>query len=165
MYSVEIKSKEEMKIIGFVLRTTFLQNLQAEEIPPFFHKVMEAKTLKSVPNRANNNQICVIDRKADSPEFSYYMGVEVNNYDEIPEGMETITIPASNFAVASFTKRGNKDVLMAVKHITEIWIPENEYTEDHQKPGCIYYDESFITGYEGQGYEGNLTAKVFIPVK
>jgi len=78
--------------------------------------------------------------------------------------METITIPASNYAVASFAKRGNEDVLMAVKHITETWIPENGYTQDQQKPGCIYYDESFITGYEEKGYEGNLTAKVFIPV-
>ncbi len=108
---------------------------------------------------------CVIDRKADSPEFDYYMGVEVSNYNEIPEGMETITIPAGNYAVTSFTKRGNMDVLMTVKYITEKWIPENGYTEDHQKPGCIYYEESFITGYEESGYDGNLTAKVFIPVK
>ena len=78
--------------------------------------------------------------------------------------METITIAPGNYAVASFTKRGNKDVLMAVRHITETWIPENGYTQDQQKPGFIYYDESFITGYEEKGYVGNLTAEVFIPV-
>lgn len=165
MYSVEVMHKKEMKIIGLVLKTTFMQNRQAEEIPPFFHEVMEAKTLKSVPNRANNNQICIIYRKPNSPEFDYYMGVEVDNYDEIPEGMETITIPTGNYAVTSFTKRGNKDVLMAAKYITEEWIPKNGHTEDHQKPGCIYYDEAFINGYEEKGYDGNLTAQIFIPVK
>ena len=41
MYSVEVISKDEMKIVGLVLRTTFMGNRQAEEIPPFFHKVME----------------------------------------------------------------------------------------------------------------------------
>jgi len=165
MYSVKIISKEEMKIIGLILKTTFLKNRQAEEIPPLFHKVMEVGTMKSVPNRVNNNQICVIDRNENSPYFDYYIGVEVNNFDEIPEGMVDLTISAGNYAVTSFLKKGNKDVLMAVKHITDKWIPENGYEMDHQKPGCIYYDEDFITGYEENGYEGNLIAKVFIPVK
>ncbi len=165
MYAVKLTRKGEMKIIGLVLKTTFMQNRQAEEIPPFFHKLMEAKTLKSVPNRANSNQICVIDRKANSPDFDYYMGVEVNNYDEIPEGMETITVPASNYAVTSFIKKGNKDVLGAVKYVTEKWMPENGHIEDLLKPACIYYDENFVTGYEEKGYEGNLTARVFIPLK
>lgn len=165
MYSVQIISKEEMKITGLILKTTFVQNRQAEEIPPFFHKIMELKILKNVPNRVNSNQICVIDRKADSPEFDYYMGVEVINYNEIPEGMVTITIPESKYAVTSFIKKGNKDVLGAVKFITEKWMPENGYIEDHQKPACIYYEESFISGYEEKGYDGNLTAQVFIPVK
>ena len=139
-------------------------NRQAEEIPPFFHKVMEAKTLKGVPNRVNQNQICVIERKPDSPDFDYYMGVEVENLDEIPEGMVTITVPESNYAVTSFIKRGNKDVLGAVKYVTEIWMPENGYVGDQAKPAFIYYEESFISGYEENGYDGNLTAQVFIPL-
>jgi predicted transcriptional regulator YdeE len=51
MYSVEIVKEEEKKVVGLALHTTFTANRQAEEIPPFFHKVMEDGTLENVPNQ------------------------------------------------------------------------------------------------------------------
>jgi predicted transcriptional regulator YdeE len=165
MYSVEIKSVGEKKIAALVLHTTFAGNRQAEEIPPFFHKTMEDETLDSVPNRANSNQICAIIKKENSPELDYYMGVEVSSYDDVPEGMGTLTIPGSNYAVASFIKRGNADVLRAVGYITEKWIPENGYKQNYEVPVFVYYDERFIPIYKEKGYDGNPVAEIYIPVK
>ena len=164
MYSGTIEKKEELKVVGLVLQTSFAANRQAEDIPPFFHKNMETKILKSVPNRVNNNQICIINRKENSPDFDYYMGVEVGNYSDVPDGMASITLQASDYAVTPFIKKGNADVMMAVKYLTEEWIPQNAHKEAQDKPGIIYYDEDFIKGFEEKGYEGDLTAKLLIPV-
>jgi len=98
---------------ALLLHATLVENGEAKKIPPFFHKVMEDNTLESVPNRVNSNQICAIDEKENSPEVDYYMGVEASSYNDIPGGMTTLTIPASNYAVISFVKRGNADVLQA----------------------------------------------------
>jgi hypothetical protein len=40
MYSVAIQRVEEKKVVAFALHTTFVENRQAKEIPPFFHRVM-----------------------------------------------------------------------------------------------------------------------------
>ncbi len=164
MYSVEIVNKKEKKITAWVLHTTFTGNRQAEEIPPFFHKVMEGNTLENVSDRVNGNQICAIDKPENSPEFDYYMGVEVNNFNETPEGMKTLVIPAGNYAVTSFIKRGNADVLQAFKYLTETWLPEHRYKQD-KTPVFIYYDERFIPVYREKGYAGNPVAEIYIPVK
>jgi predicted transcriptional regulator YdeE len=121
--------------------------------------------LEGVPLRVNSNQICAIDKKEDSPEFDYYMGVEVKDLHDVPKGMKSLTIPAGNYAVASFVKRGNADVLQAFMFITEKWIPETGYTQNRQVPLFIYYDERFIPVCKEKGYDGNPVAQIYVPVK
>ena len=165
MYKVEIKRIGKKEVVALVIHTTFVGNRQAEEIPPFFHKVMEENTLESVPNRTNDNQICVFDKRQNSPEFDYYMGVEVSNTNDVPEGMNTISIPACKFAATSFIKRGNPDVLKAFMFLTEKWIPENGHEQNFDVPPFIYYDERFIPIFKEKGYDGNPVAEIFVPVK
>jgi predicted transcriptional regulator YdeE len=165
MYSVEIVKKEEKKVVGLALHTTFKGNRQAEEIPPFFHKVMEDGTLENVPNRSNTNQLCAIVKEQTSPDFDYYMGVETTGFDNVPDGMKTLDIPANRYAVTSFVKRGNADVLKAFKYLTDQWIPENGYTQDLETPLFIYYDHRFIPIYKDKGYAGNPVAEIYIPIK
>ncbi len=165
MYNVEIKNIEEKKVTALVLHTTFAMNRQAQDIPPFFHKVMEDGTLENVPNRINNNQICAFEMEKNSPGFDYYMGVEVSSVEKIPDGMKTITIPASKFVTASFIKRGNPDALQAFKFLTEKWMPENGCRQNQNIPLFIYYDERFIPVYKEKGYNGNPVAEIFIPIQ
>ena len=98
MYEVKMVGKEEKKVTALVLHTTFVENKQAEEIPPFFHKVMEEETLESVPDRINENQLCAIVKDKNSPEFDYYMGVETAHFDNTPQGMKNLTIPSGKYA-------------------------------------------------------------------
>lgn len=163
-YQVEIVTKSESKIVAFVLHTTFVENRQAREIPPFFHKIMEENSLESVPNRINKNQVCVFDKKPDSPAFDYYMGVEVNSVDSLPKDMKTFVIPESMYAATSFVKTGNMDVLQALKYLTEKWIPESEYKQNQAYPVFINYGEKFISIYKTVGYDGKPVATLYIPV-
>jgi predicted transcriptional regulator YdeE len=164
MYEVEIVDREEMSVTALVLHTTFAANKQAEEIPPFFHRVMEEETLEGVPNRLNANQICVVVRKAGSPEFDYYMGVETDGLAHVPEGMEGIIILAGKYARTAFVKRGNADVLAAFRYVTENWLPENNHAPKVTVPAFIYYDERFIPIFKEQGYAGNPVASIYVPV-
>jgi predicted transcriptional regulator YdeE len=164
MYPVKIIKKEEMKVTAFVLQTTFADNRQAEEIPPFFHRIMAEETLEEVPDRINKNQICVVARKENSPAFEYCMGVETSGFDHTSAGMRTLTLPACTYAAAPFVKRGNADVLKAFKFITEIWMPDNGYRPNVSAPAFIYYDERFIPIYKELGYDGNPVAEIFVPV-
>ena len=164
MYEVKIAEKGEMKVTALVLHTTFEGNRQAEEIPPFFHRVMEEETLESVPDRANENQICAIVRDQDGQELDYYMGVETSTFDHTPQAMKTLTIPAAKYATAAFIKRGNPDVLNAFMFLTGQWIPENGYAQNQNAPVFIYYDEKFLPIYKEQGYAGNPVAEIYVPI-
>lgn len=165
MYEVKVVKKNEKKVVALVLHTTFEENRQAQEIPPFFHKIMEEGTLENVPNRINENQICVFVMRPGNPVFDYYMGVEVSGFDDVPDGMDTIVIPEGNFALTPFIKRGNPDALKAFKHMAEKWLPENGYSQKRGVPLFIYYDERFIPSFKEHGYDGTQIAEINIPVE
>ena len=165
MYEVQIVETKEKQVTALVLHTSFENNRQAEEIPPFWHLAMDEGTLERVPNRVNDNQVCAIVKKPDSPEFDYYMGVETADLDHAPEGMAGLTIPGGRCATASFVKRGNADVLRAFGFITGEWLPQNGLRQDPDRPAFIYYDERFIPVYKAQGYKGNPVGQIFVPVQ
>ncbi len=162
-YSVEIKTIREKKVVAFNLKTSFSENRQAKEIPPFFHQVMEERSLEDIPNRLNDNQICVLDRKGDL--FDYYMGVEVANFDNVPDGMETAIIPAGKYVVVSFIKRGNKDGLDVAGFTLNKWIPENGYTFNNGIPPFMNYGKKFSQVYYEKGYAGNPVGEFWVAVE
>jgi predicted transcriptional regulator YdeE len=165
MYEVEIVERKVKKVVGLLLRTTFVENRQAEEIPPFFHKNMEEGTLEDVPNRINQNQICAMVKKPDSPEFDYYMGVEVSRFGDVPDGMVSLVIPESRFACAPFVKTGNPDALKVLGYLTESWLPQNGLSINPDVPLFIHYDERFIPSFKDHGYDGTQIAEMNMPVK
>jgi predicted transcriptional regulator YdeE len=164
MYSVEIADQDEKKIVGPVLHTTFVENRQAEVIPPFFHQIMDNGALESVPNRINANQICAFDKPENAPDFDYYMAVEVSGFKDVPAGMSSLIIPACRCATTSFIKRGNKDVMMAMQYLLKEWIPANVLRPDFSVPAFIYYDERFLPIFREKGYDGNPVAQLYVPV-
>jgi|GEM_PF-2087610 len=160
----QIVSRSEMKIVGLVLHTSFKDERFKKEVPPFFHKVLEEKILDSVPNRLNENQLCVFKMERDNPDFEYVMGVEVSDLKSVPEGMEYVLLPASQYASLNIVKRGPEDVGQAFEAIYKKWIPKSIYIPTGS-PGFIYYDENFFSVFNEKGYAGNPRATVFVPVK
>ncbi len=121
--------------------------------------------MEQVPDRVNGNQICAIVKEETSPEFDYYMGVEVSGFESVPDGMKPLAIPACQYAAAPFVKRGNPDVLSVFQFIAGKWMTENGYIQNTAVPAFIYYDERFIPVYKKEGYAGNPVAEIFIPIK
>ena len=165
MNIVNIVSKNETQIMGVALHTSFKDGRQAQEIPPFFHRIMAEKTLDNVPNRVNGHHLCIIQQTQGSPDFDYFMGVEVSRVDNVPEGMEQITLPESQYAAMPFKKRGNADVGEAFTYLMESWLPQSDYISVLEKPGFVYYDDRFLPIYNQQGYAGNPVAELYIPIR
>ncbi len=160
----KIITKNEMKIIGLVLHTSFTNEKSKKEIPPFFHKVLEEKKLEEIPNRINENQLCIFKMTRNCPDFDYVMGVEVSNTDKIPQGMESVLLSKSDYASLTIVKKGPEDVGKAFEHILKNWIPKSIYIPTGA-PGFIYYDDRFFSIFNKNGYEGNPQATVYVPIK
>ena len=91
------------------------------------------------------------------------MGVEVSSTENIPEGMESLTLPKSEYAAMPVVKRGNADGMSAINYILKEWLPKSDYAPK-PTPGFIYYDERFFSIYHKQGYAGNPVGEFYVPV-
>ena len=163
MNELKIVRREEMKVVGKCLHTSFLKGQSKKDIPDFFHNILEQKKLEGIPGRKNNNQLCIFRFKRDTPEFDYIMGTEVISSDNIPENMEFVYFPEIEYVSLKIIKRGHEDVGRAFKHIIEGWLPKSEY-EMANIPGFIYYYQEFFSVFYKDGYAGNPSATVYVPI-
>ncbi len=160
----KIIEKPEMSIVGITLKTSFKDDRNKTEIPPFFHNVLEEGKLEQIPDRLNTNQLCVFEMKKDNPDFNYTMGVEVSKTDNAPHEMTKLTLPAGKYVAIKIIKRGPEDVGQAFGYIYKEYIPNSIYIPTGE-PAFIYYDDEFFNIYNEKGYAGNPLATVYVPVK
>lgn len=160
----KIVTKPEMTVVGITLKTSFKDERNKTEIPPFFHHVLEEGKLEQVPDRLNTNQLCVFEMKKDDPDFDYTMGVEVSNSEKAPGEMTKLKLPKSKYVAIKIIKRGPEDVGKAFGFIYKEFIPNSIYIPTGE-PAFIYYDDDFFSVYNEQGYAGNPQATVYVPVK
>jgi len=160
----KIIEKPEMNVVGITLKTSFKDDRNKTEIPPFFHHVLEEGKLENVPDRLNTNQLCVFEMKKDNPDFNYTMGVEVSKTENAPAGMTQLKLPASKYVAIKIIKRGPEDVGQAFGYIYKEFIPNSIYIPTGE-PAYIYYDDEFFSIFNEKGYAGNPLATVYVPVK
>ncbi len=161
---IVISEKEKMVVSGIELKTSFAEGRQAREIPPFFHGNYGNKVLSNIPGRINENTLCVFFRKPESPDFTYFMGVETDSESIKADGLISHVIEAKTYASLEIIKRGNEDVGRAFALIVEDWLPESGW-QLADGPAFIYYDQRFKSIYEAEGYSGNPPATVYVPIK
>lgn len=163
MNKLKIVQREKMKVVGMCLHTSFLNGQSKKDIPEFFHNVLEQKKFEKIPGRKNNNQLCIFRFKKNTPEFDYIMGTEIIESDNIPGNMELIYFPESEYVSLKIIKRGHEDVGRAFKYIIGEWLPKSEY-EAANIPGFIYYDQDFFSVFHRDGYAGNPSATIYVPI-
>ncbi|WP_370097143.1 GyrI-like domain-containing protein [Xanthomarina gelatinilytica] len=62
-------------------------------------------------------------------EFEKWVGVEVSNFDHVPEGMETFVLKAGTYAVFTY-KGAMQDVPKFKQSIFKDWLPNSNYQLD-----------------------------------
>ena len=160
---IKIVNKGDIQAVGITLSTSFKEGQSKKDIPPFFHKTLHEGVLDNVPNKLNQNLMCVFLVKPDSPDLTYAIAKEVSSLENIPDGMMPLKLPAADYASVEIIKNGHDDVAPVFKYILEKWTVENGYTPARQ-PGFIYYDDRFIPGYIKSGYSDQSIASIFVPI-
>jgi len=146
----EIVQSKEFTVVGLELKTTTEKGKNFREIPQFWHDVLTEGLMQSVPNKKHAESmlgICM-DFQADG-SFSYVIGVEVINTDDVPITMVSRIIPAGTYA--KFTAIGPLPhaIQDTVKYIYREWLPESGYCRA-DAPDFELYDERVERGDQAE---------------
>lgn len=94
--------------------------------------------LKEINNRVDDNTLSLqnydnFDYNNLSPimTFEKWVGVEVANLDDIPIGMETLTISSGNYLVIDF-KGSMQEFVKNWHYIHSQWLPNSEFKLDNR---------------------------------
>jgi len=85
---------------------------------------------------------CLPEEGQREPErFTYVAAVEVENLNNIPEGMTGIELPAHEYAVFAYKGGVGPELPKAMQYIFGDWLPSSEYELDGAD--FEYYDDDF----------------------
>lgn len=99
-----IVEENDLKFVGF--RVFSKEGNYAVDIPKTV--VTLAKRIDEIQNKKNGSVQCGLfvpdleDEEADE-KSGYYVAVEVEKVESVPEGMVSLSIPKQNYAVSSYT--------------------------------------------------------------
>ena len=125
----KITNIEQKKLIGQRLSMSLLQNKTGQLWGQF------APRIKEISSRTSSNKISMQVYPTDyyknfSPanEFEKWAAVEVSNFNEVPEGMETFILDGGLYAV--FDYKGSSADPSIFQYIFSVWIPNSKYLVD-----------------------------------
>ncbi len=126
-------------IMGVKTRTTLENKQQTQDIPKFFHYVMESKLLTDIHNVIDHQKIFgIYSDMSDEEKFDYTVGLLVENTTLNCPRFSTHTLPASEYA--RFTVKGNPSELeTAWQYIYGIWMLTSENSRQKGYDFEIYY--------------------------
>ena len=149
----EIITRPGMKVVG--MAHNFVdRDLSLKEVWSGFKPEMDG-----VPNRVGKLGFGIYEAYYEAGEevgFTYWCAVEVNNFDEVPEGFQAREIPEQQYAV--FLHRGPLPNLhKTLKYIWGSWLPKSKY-EYVSSPELEIYPANYVAT------EKDAELQLYIPV-
>lgn len=127
--NITIKELKEIKLVGF--RVVCPGDEYIVEIPKASKQLDERiGEIKQVVNPVHQYGAFVVKSESDE-EDGYWVGVKVNEYEEIPADMVTLTIPSQTYAV--IRHEGPNTKIMDSYNELHKWIDENQFTRQKNK--------------------------------
>lgn len=153
-----IETLTEKKLIGKHINMSFIENKTFQLWSGFMPK------RKEIVNTVNSNLYSLevfpanhFDNFDANKIFQKWAAVEVENFDEVPEEMETLIIPSGLYAV--FIHVGPQSEGHKTYHsIFAEWLPKSEYTVD-DRPHFAIMDEKY------KKEEPDSEEEIWIPIK
>jgi AraC family transcriptional regulator len=129
-----IRKEEGFTVAG--LGTTFISILSPDannldRIPLLWDQFITR--IRELSNRADDISwgICLplaAEERSHDEELKYIAGAAVTSADDLPEGMEAVTIPTATYAI--FTHKGRvSDLAKTYGSIYSTWLPSSGYRE------------------------------------
>jgi predicted transcriptional regulator YdeE len=114
----------EIKLVGITARTSNVQEMNPETakignaMQKFFGNSMQGQILR----RKNPGTVFAVYTDYESDEhghYTYFLGEEVNDFENIPKGFATLAIPAQNYV--KFTSTPGKMPAVCIDMWQNIW--------------------------------------------
>ena len=145
-----IEQTTPIKIVGIKIRTG--NDNAFEEIPPHWQKFFSEGVIDKIPNKISKDIYGIYTDFENEGEnnkgiYSFIIGVEVEDFDNVPEGLNSTILPKSTYQTFS---AGNKS-----EKIGERW--QEIWKHDFTKP------RTFLAEFEKYYTDGNID--IFIGVK
>lgn len=170
----KIIEKDEFKVLGIEVKTSFENKNFPELIHNLWDNYFNNKIGEKTPNKTNSNATLGMTTDYDgNGGFSYFICKEVTNLDDIPQEMVSKVIPSSKYAV--FTAKGEDKKELGQKlgqiwnHFFQTWLPMSGYTQRGLcKPGSTSpYDEKADADfelYDERFTDNGFEVDVYIPI-
>ena len=96
----EVVQNEPIHIVGVKHRTTNENKKAMQEIPVFWSKFIEEKTIDLIPNKTGSELYALYTNFEDGRSGAYdiIIGSKVSSLEDIPDGLVGITIPGGTYA-------------------------------------------------------------------
>ena len=128
----KILQTPDKKLIGMRLKMSFAEDRTSDLWRSFLPRI------KEIGNRLNTDRIClqaydeVLPYENFSPQMTYekWAAVEVSDFENIPEMMESFTLLGGLYAVFRYQGRPDEYPPVAA-YIYQTWLPNSGYTLDH----------------------------------
>lgn len=160
-------TKPAMKLAGYALKTTSTEGENSVDIPKFWDRYFDenwAHMLHEVLRPVHHAELgaCIMDEEAQD-YFTYLIGVEVADLNDLPEGIYGREIPAATYAVFTTpaANRADRAFTKAIQGTTEYiyneWFPNSGY---EYAPGGVdfeWYDERSHGDHD-------LVMDIYVPV-
>lgn len=119
---------------------------------------------KEITNNLNNDLISMVvyqpshfkDFKPTN-EFERWAAVEVENFDHVPNEMETYTLPAGVYAVFLY-KGTSTDIASFYQNIFTVWLPNSAYALDDR----AHFE---VLGENYKNNDPSSEEEIWIPIK
>ena len=150
---IKVESKRAFKGIGVKWYGTYEQAAKGEirtAQQEFKNRIGE------ITNKVGTDTIIGLSYHNDANSFTYYLVVEAENLDFIPEGMEGISVPAHTFVTASYE---GEQVHEAYSQLHS-WIEQSGYILNQNG---LHYLEEYPVNYNPLTDSPRL--KIHIPAK
>lgn len=127
----ELVTQPEIKLIGLSVRTRNQDEFNPEtaKIGKLFGQFLSQNISNQIPHRKNPGVIFSTYTNYESDyqgAYTYFIGEEVSDFKNIPEGLEPLIIPASRYL--KFTTGPGKLPDIVISAWQEIWgMAENKY--------------------------------------
>ncbi|WP_126651422.1 GyrI-like domain-containing protein [Chryseobacterium aureum] len=109
------------KVIGIAVRTTNENGQAGKDIPALWEKMMNEDILNSIPNKVDNTIYSIYTdyEKDHTKPYTTVLGCEVENLDNIPEGMVGYSFEGGNYL--KFTAKGDISKDLVINEWIKIW--------------------------------------------
>jgi predicted transcriptional regulator YdeE len=132
----------EIKLVGITARTNNANEMKPEtgKIPSMIQKYFHGGLSEKIMTRKNPGTTYCVYTNYESDvtgDYTYFIGEEVTSLEGVPEGFETIAIPAQNYA--KFTNQPGPMPAVCIGMWKNIWA---------MKPSDLGGDRSYIADFE-----------------